>query len=448
VQTQAQELRNSVENYLRNTNKEELNPEGIERDFRTLLNDPQAGIEFLRLRLSQFDRETLVALLSQRQDLEPEQVERILNNLESVRDSILNAPRKVAETAKQQYEQTTNAIAQYLRNTNLEELNPEGIQRDLQKLIRDPNQGASALRERLSEVDRETIVKLLSQQGNLSEEQINQRIDQIQDAFNNIVKAPRRLANRTVKRAIEFETSLENYLRNTNKEELNPDSIKRDLQLLLSSPKAGISTLTERVSKFDRSTIVALLSQREDISEAEANRIVDQILSVRDSINEQYQKIQQQVQSVIDGISGKVRNYLNSLDRPELNYEGIQQDFAKLFDDPSTGFDALKNRLSQFDRNTLVAILSSREDISEEQANQIINRVEAARDSVLTRAELIQQEVNKRLTAVKEQTKASARETKKAVAGAAWWLFNTAFVSLAASALAGVLAVNGLNLFG
>lgn len=448
LQTQAQELRTSVENYLRNTNKEELNPEAIERDFRTLLNDPQAGIVSLRSRLSQFDRETLVALLSQRQDLDPEQVNRILDNLESVRDNILNAPEKVAETAKQQYEQTTNAIAQYLRNTNLEELNPEGIQSDLQKLLENPNEGASALRERLSQVDRETIVKLLSQQGNLSEEQINQRIDRIQDAFSSIVKAPRRLANRTVKRAIEFETSLENYLRNTNKEELDPDSIKRDLQLLLSSPRAGISTLTERVTKFDRSTIVALLSQRQDISEEEANRIVDQILSARDSISEQYQKLQQQVQSVIDGISGNVRSYLNSLNRPELNYEGIQQDFAKLFDDPSIGFDALKNRLGQFDRNTLVAILSSRSDISEEQANQIINRIETARDSVITRAERIQQEVNKRLAAVKEQTKASATETKKAVAGAAWWLFNTAFVSLAASALAGVLAVNGLNLLG
>jgi len=45
-----------------------------------------------------------------------------------------------------QYEKTTSTIAEYLRNTNLEELNPEGIQR--------PNYwmtpGAGALRDRLS----------------------------------------------------------------------------------------------------------------------------------------------------------------------------------------------------------------------------------------------------------------------------------------------------------
>lgn len=436
----ASQLRQSVEDYLQNTNLEELNPEGIERDFGKLLSDPQAGLSALRGRLSQFDRETLVKLLSQRQDLSEEQVNKTIDNLLSVRDRVLQAPQQVADKAKEQYEKTTTTIAEYLRSTNLEELNPEGIQQDLQKLFEDPKAGANALSDRLSQVDRETLVKLLSQAG-LSEEQVNRTIDTTQEAINNILKAPRRLANRATRGAFDFEQSLEKYLRNTNKEELNPEGIKRDLQLLLSSPRLGVSSLGERASKIDRSTIVALLSQREDISEEEANRIVEQIESVRNSVVEQFQQIQQRVQSVIDGVFGKVREYLNSLERPELNYEGIQQDFAKLFDDPQAGFEALRGRLSQFDRDTLVAVLSSRSDISEAQANKIIDQIEASRDSVLHRAERIQQETQKRLKAIKEQAQKQAVETKKAVAGAAWWVFNTAFVSLVASAIAGAIAV-------
>ncbi|RUS96651.1 hypothetical protein DSM106972_086740 [Dulcicalothrix desertica PCC 7102] len=442
----ASQLRQSVEDYLRNTNLEELNPEGIERDFGKLLSDPQAGLSALRGRLSQFDRETLVKLLSQRQDLSEEQVNKTIDNLLSVRERVLQAPQQVADKAKEQYQKTTTTIAEYLRNTNLEELNPEGIQQDLQKLFEDPKAGANALSDRLSQVDRETLVKLLSQAG-LSEEQVNRTIDTTQEAINNILKAPRRLANRATRGAFDFEQSLEKYLRNTNKEELNPEGIKRDLQLLLSSPRAGVSSLGERASLIDRSTIVALLSQREDISEEEANRIVEQIESVRNSVVEQFQQIQQRVQSVIDGVFGKVREYLNSLERPELNYEGIQQDFAKLFDDPQAGFEALRGRLSQFDRDTLVSVLSSRSDISEAQANKIIDQIEASRDSVLHRAERIQQETQKRLKAIKEQAQKQAVETKKAVAGAAWWVFNTAFVSLVASAIAGAIAVRGTNFF-
>ncbi|WP_413174049.1 MFS transporter [Anabaena azotica] len=441
ARNKAQELRHRVEDYLRNTNKEELNPEGIERDFRVLLEDPQAGINLLRDRLSQFDRDTLVQLLSQRQDLSEEQIHQTLDALEGVRDNILQAPQKVAEKAREQYEQTTTAVAEYLRNTNLAELNPEGIQRDLQQLFSEPRQGILALRDRLSQVDRETLVKLLSQREDLNEEQVNQIIDSVQQAINNIVKAPQRLAQRTTQQVLDFEANLENYLRNTNKEELNPEGIKRDLQLLLSSPRAGIGSLGDRVSRIDRSTLVALLSQREDISEAEANRIVDQIESVRDSIVEQFEQIQQRVRSLVDRIFGRIRDYLNSLDRPELNYEGIQQDFAKIFDDPQAGFEALRDRLSQFDRDTLVAILSSRPDISEEQANQIINRVESARDSVLHQAERIQQETQRRLRTIREQAKQQAIDSKKAVADAAWLVFNAAVVSLVASAVAGVLAV-------
>lgn len=444
AKAKADELRQRVEDYLRNTNKDELNPEGIKREFKVLLDDPQAGISLLRSRLSQFDRDTLVQLLSQRQDLSEEQVNQTLDQLEAVRDNILQAPQQ----AKEQYEKTTKAIAEYLRNTNLEELDPEGIKSDLEKLLDDPKAGALALRDRLSQVDRETLVKLVSQRGDLSQEQVNQIIDRAQDAIGDIVRAPRRLAKRTTQKALDFEANLEEYLRNTNKEELNPEAIKRDLQLLLSSPRAGIGNLSDRASKFDRSTIVALLSQREDISEEEANRIVDQIESVRNSIVEQFQQIQQKVQSVLDGVFGKVRNYLNSLDRSELNYEGIKQDFAKVFDDPQAGFEALRDRLSEFDRDTLVAVISSREDISEADANRIIDQIETARDGVLQRAERIQKETQKRLKAIQKQAKKQAEESKKTVANAAWWIFGTAITSLVASAIGGAIAVTGITLPG
>jgi nucleoid DNA-binding protein len=389
------------------------------------------------------DRDKLVQLLSQRQDLSEEQVNQILDQVESVRDNILQAPQKVVDKAKEQYDQTTTVIANYLRDTNLQELNPEGIQRDLTALLDDPKAGASALRDRLSQVDRETLVKLLTQRGDLTEEEVNQTIDQLQSAIRNIVKAPRRLARRAQNKAVAFEENLENYLRNTQKEELNPDGIKRDLQLLLQDPRAGLGSLGDRVSTFDRATFVSLLSQREDISEEEANRIADQIESTYRSLVEQVQNVQKTVQSAIDSVLGKIRDYLNALERPELNYDGIQDDFRKVFDDPQAGFDALKNRLGQFDRGTLVAVLSSREDISEADANRIVDKVEETRNGVLHQSEKIQQEVQRRFNQVKDQAQKQAIETQKVAAGAAWWLCSTALVSLAASAFAGTIAVSG-----
>ena len=441
---QVKSFQADIEEYLRNTDKEELNPEGIKRDLQKLLDDPKTGASAIQQRLSQADRETLVKLLSQRDDLSEEQVNQVIDDVQNTVNDIVKAPSRLAKRTGERVKSFQADIEEYLRNTDKEELNPEGIKRDLQKLLDDPKTGASAIGDRLSQVDRETLVKLLSQRDDLSEEQVNQVIDEVQNTINDIVKAPSRLAKRTSEQVANFQANIEEYLRNTDKEELNPEGIKRDLQLLLQDPRAGIAILGDRVSQFDRSTLVSALSQREDISEEEANRIVDQIESTRDSIVKQYQQVQQQVQSAVDGSLNKIRDYLNSLERPELNYEGIKQDFTKLFDDPQMGVEALRSRLSEFDRDSLIAVLSSRQDISEKDANRIVSQIESARDSVLERGERIHKETQKRLKAVKQQAKKQAKDAKGAAASAAWWLFGAALTSLAASAAAGVLAVRSL----
>ena len=440
AQYQAETLWLNVESYLRNTGKSELNPDAIRAEFKKLLEDPQAGITSIRARLSRFDRDTLVQLLSQRQDLSEDQVNQAINAAEESWHSIRHTPQAVVDKAKEQYDSVTTTIADYLRNTGKQELNPEGIGRDLTRLFENPKEGAVALRRRLSQVDRDTLVKLLSQRQDLSEEQVNEIIDSTQNSIRNFVRAPRRLATRTQQRMETFKDNLEDYLRQTGKEELNPEGIKRDLQLLLHDPRVGVETFSDRLSHFDRSTIIALLKIREDVSDEEAARIADNIVSVRDQFVEQVRNIQRGIQDAIEGVFGRIRNYLNSLDRPELNYDNIKRDVRTFFDDPQAGFDALRDRLSSFDRDTLVAIMSSREDISEEDANGIIDQIERARNTVLQRAERIQQEAQRRLEEVKHQAQRQAEETRKAAATAAWWLFATASVSAVFSALGGAIA--------
>ena len=434
--------------YLKNTGKSELNPEGIKRDLQLLMNDPQSGFDALRSRASKMDRDTLVQLLSQRDDMNEAEANQVLDQVESNWNTFTNSPSILADNVKGKVDETQTAIADYLRRTNLEELNPEGIQRDLKTLLNDPKEGSLALRRRLSKIDRETLVQLLSQRQDLSQEQVNQTIDQVQEAIREVVRSPRRLALRTQQRVMDFESTVEDYLRNTDKDELSPEGIKRDLALLTQSPKAGLQNLGDRLSRFDRSTLIALLSQRQDMTPEEAERIVGQVESVRDQLMDQMRLVQHRIQEVIDRIFGRVRDYLNSLDRPELNYESIKTDVRTLFDDPQAGFDALRNRLGHFDRNTLVALMSSRDDISEADANRVIDQIEGARNTVLQRAEFVQTEVQRRLEDVKVQTQRQMEETRKAAATAAWWLFSTALVSALASAYAGWLgASRGLGIW-
>ncbi|HYW19190.1 MAG TPA: MFS transporter [Nodularia sp. (in: cyanobacteria)] len=438
---QAETLWLNVESYLRNTGKAELNPDAIRADIQKLIEDPQSGMIAIRARLARFDRDTLIQLLSQRQDLSEQQVTQTIHAVEESWHNIRHTPQALAVKAKEQYDSVSATIADYLRNTGKEELNPEGIQRDVTRLFEQPKEGALALRRRLSELDRDTLVKLLSQRRDLSEAQVNEIIDSVQTSIRNIVRAPRRLATRTQQRVETFQAYLSDYLRQTGKEELNPEGIKRDLQLLLHDPRVGMENVSDRLAHFDRDTVIALLKIREDMTDEEAARIANNIVSVRDQFVEQLRGIERRIQDVIEGIFGRIRNYLNSLDRPELNYDGIKRDVRTFFDDPQAGFEALRDRLSSFDRDTLVAIISSREDISEADANRVIDQIEGARNKVLQRAERLQHETQRRLEEVKHQAQRQAEETRKAAATASWWLFATAFVSAVFSAIGGALAV-------
>ena len=440
IQTRVSTQWQQVQDYLRNTGKDELNPDGIKRDLQKLLDDPQAGLHDITHRARSFDRDTLVQLLAQRQDLSQDQVNGILDGVESNWKQVTHAPAALANKAKAQYEDTTSAIADYLRRTGKSELNPDGIKRDLTTLLQDPKTGLESIRDRLSQIDRDTLVQLLRQRDDLTEAEANEAIDHVQDTIRQVLGTPQRLARRAKSKVNDFQTTLEDYLRNTNKQELNPDDIKRDLGLLLQDPRLGLEHLGDRLKHIDRASMVALLSQREDISPAEAEQIVDRVLAVRDRFTHQLDAIKAKMQSVVDGILGKVRDYLNALERPELNYDGIRTDVQKLFDDPNAGFEALRDRLSHFDRDTLVAVLSSRDDISQADANRLIDRVEETRANVLRRAERIQTQIQSRLDDLKHQAQAQAEATRKAAATAAWWLFATAFVSGIAAAIAGALA--------
>lgn len=430
----------SLEDYLRNTGKSELNPDGIKRDLKTLLSEPDEGIRRVRGRVAKFDRDTLVQLLAGRPEFSESEVNSVVDSVEHSWQAAMSAPQRVAENAQAKYDEATNAIADYLRSTGKPELSPEGIQRDIEKLVNHPKAGMRAMRYRLSKMDRDTLVQLLSARDDMSEDEVNRTIDSLMNSIQSVVKMPRRFARRTQARALSFQAALEDYLSNTDKQELNPEGIKRDLKMLLSDPKLGASRLSDRLSEMDDSTMVALLAQRSDISEEEARQIVQQVADVRHQAMEQIRSIKRSVDSLLSQIFARIRNFLDSLDRPELNYDSIERDVRLMMDDPNAGFNAMRDRLSQFDRNTLVSLATAQGGLSERDVNRVIDKVESARDTVLSKAERIEHQIESRLVALKEQTAQQIEETKQAAEAASWWLFGTALISAICAAIGGALA--------
>jgi hypothetical protein len=260
------------------------------------------------------------------------------------------------------------------------------------------------------------------------------------DAASKLADATMEVTGKSEEEARALREKIEAYLRNTHKEELDPEGIKRDLDKLLHHPKEGLAALRDRLSHFDRSTLKAILAQRKDMSAQEAERTADRVMSVIDKIRGKTAETTEEAEARARGVEAKIRNYLNSLGRPELRYEGLKHDMQVLFHDPKAGADLLIRRLKAIDRDTIKAIVASRKDMSEEDAEHVVSQIEHARDEAIAKYEHMKTEVQHRIEDARDKALHEAEEARQVARTAAWWTFGSAVVSAAAAIVGGILA--------
>ncbi|MGB7442176.1 MAG: hypothetical protein WA919_13985 [Coleofasciculaceae cyanobacterium] len=476
IQSSLEELWQKLEAYLLYTSLDKLDSTGIERKLQTLLEESSLKLNELQSELPQLHTATLEELLTRRKNLEEEQIKQLIEEMETTWQNLLS---KSDSQTRSQEETISKTVGQYLQKVDWSELDPEGVKQDLVKLLDEPQGGMQALRRRISQLNWASVVEEFKQEQNLSEIQINQMLDGVRGVINQLRKNPRRWASRAKVQAKDLQNDLQDYLLLSEKQEFNPQSIKRDLQLLLNNtpstwedrdsstqeklrdrPLEGYP-LRNRFSDLNQINLKETLSQRQDITELEANKITEQIESIGDQLLEQARSTQQQLQSLLENLLSTLRNYINSLKLPELDYEQIKNDLQKFWDSPQSQLSTLGNslssvlsqlpqsvwqdstltelrqQLSQITDNTINTLVESRQDISETVSTQLRELVEGAHDTMLQQADELEQAVQKQVEELKKQAEA----TRKAAAIAAWLLFSTALTSCISAAIAGALSV-------
>lgn len=248
---------------------------------------------------------------------------------------------------------------------------------------------------------------------------------------------------------------VEQYLRRTNKEELNPDNLKEDLNRILNNPKAAPAVVQARASQIDRSTIKAVLSSNgieEEKAEKYLSKAEEVLTQIKTTTQERQAKastrakdIQQDTREQFMERQGKVemaiQNWFDRMEQPELEYERLRQDVEYMLNDPKATPGILRNRLKRLDRESLIALLSNNKKITREQAEKAVIKIEEARDTVIRKTDEIERKVTIKLNELKQEALNQAEATRKTAATAAWWFFIAALVSGGASALGGILAL-------
>jgi gas vesicle protein len=412
--------------------------------------------------LPAFDRPGLEKLLKRRKGLDSEQVQQIIEQAETMWQQFTTASQHAAHTLSAPYNQLTHALTHYLKKVDWTALSLPDRQRELMTWLGELGIGTWALKQ-LSDVDWQALSEYLQQQQDLSQSQIQQLIYQLREVVHQRIKAPRRWATRSAIATWNFGDRLQDYLRYTEKADLDAPGIQASLsRLLQDAAQTGVEPAALLESPWEQALLITPLRERADMSEAEAEQVFDQIEAVRVHLLEQTQQTESQMRSHFDDLLSQIRQYLGSLQLPDLNADSLKQDLYQMLDLPQAGLellsdsvgtmlenlpiDSIQQRLSQLNRDTLTTVLKARDDLSETVSSRVIEQVEGVRDQVMQQVEQVQQATQRRLTDLKQQAQQQARATRKAAAIAAWWLFCTALSSLTTAAIAGMLAVTGIHI--
>ena len=175
------------------------------------------------------------------------------------------------------------AVSDYLDNMGQDEVSSEQIEKDLETIFNDPSQSKQVLRQRIQQVDRNTIKAAISAHKDMDD----QKADRVLSVFDKLVSKAKsaqqsdnseteqggQTANLPVKRS-RAETRVQDWFDRTQRPELRYRDLKADFMEILDDPKMAPEVLSKRISKMDEQTVRALLTNNDQLDQSDIDEYI------------------------------------------------------------------------------------------------------------------------------------------------------------------------------
>ncbi|GEM_PF-1067679 len=170
-----------IEDYLTASGAKELDPEELKRDIENIFAHPEAGGEIIRRRLAAVDKNTIHKLLINHPRVSEEQADKYASMIMHAVDHAkgLHMPENKAKKLPGKVEEK---LAAYFESLDQPELNYEALKSDLAEILHEPSAAPRVLRERLAQMDKNTVIALLSSNSHISDSQAEMIADKALEA--------------------------------------------------------------------------------------------------------------------------------------------------------------------------------------------------------------------------------------------------------------------------
>jgi hypothetical protein len=226
---------------------------------------------------------------------------------------------------------------------------------------------------------------------------------------------------------------IEFYLDNTTSKKLTPKRVERQLQSILDNIRED-SILPE----CDRVTLTTLIERRQDLSDRQKKRIVNQIEETwnnffRENSSQSYSPLLEKTQTVYDtAIEPAITILPKILEQLEANITDTSGLIPIVL---PLAIDRVRKTIAPGDLQ-----IGELEGIVENASEGLSDFNQALQEQLTKQIVSIQKAAQERINNLKQQTQQRIEATRKAAATALWWLFAIAFTGAISSVLAGMLA--------
>ncbi|MCZ8530733.1 hypothetical protein [Alteromonas sp. PRIM-21] len=349
-------------------------------------------------------------------------------------------------------------IKQYIDRTTQSQFSAKDLRKELETLINEIE-----VEEQYSTDDsgvaKKLILDIANQRPSLNDEQ-KQQLSQTYDEVKNTLKKEGsnkqkatalfdKLSPGDEEKGKQYRQQLLTYLNDSDQEAVTPETLEKDLNDIFDNPKGAYRILSNRAANLDRESLKGLLQHHDNMDEQKADRVLkayDSAISFmqsKTSSNENtYEEQASNLPAKRSKVEQRIQAWFDRLDRPELQYRNLKADFMEMLDNPSHTPDVVLNRVKKMDENSIRALLTNNQAISEQDIDNYIAKYNDARNDLLKRYEDVKAETAKRISALKQAALDEAEGVRATAASVAWWLFASALVSLSSAAIAGAVATN------
>lgn len=368
-------IRENIEDYLEQLRPPELDLSKIRRDFENLLKDPQLQAIATSPDLSKIDRQKFIDLVSSRTDLSPRDVKGISDTLYNVWQQVVSQQQPVQENLAE--------LVNYFKSLPPGQVKTDEINGKLERLIAEMRTSEKpSLMQQTAQQVITALTGIVLGRVDLSD------ID-VEKIWRSLITAKDKATAQADKLGLPIPSEpyspiradVENYLLNTYAWQFSPETISAEFRDVIYDPAADPGIVKRELEQLSRQDFANNLQQRGLLTQAEIQRIADQLEAERQEVLTIVSAAE--AREIAQDLQRRVESYLLVTNKAELTPEGIEQNFKPLLEDPEADYETMSLRLSQFDRQEMREILLARNDISAAEINPILNELERQRDRVL-----------------------------------------------------------------